>query len=178
MPDQPTINRARFLLGAIFREARLAFIYLHRRQPRIFARGASKFVANADRLNEVTARLADAAGLIESGQNLNWDALEDVGLTGPVLEWKADLIYDVLGRTKPTNEQGSLLPPANEVDLLSYPKSKPIWSRLFKYLKSLFDSLINAITNNQKLRLILDFIREYIECVDASLKFVQSGQEA
>ena len=55
--------------------------------------------------------------------------------------------------------------------ILTYPDSKPVWGRLFKYLKSLFGSLMEAVKEGTKLKYVLDFIKEYIECLDASVKF-------
>lgn len=175
MADPEIQARARFLLSEIMSESRQAITYLFQRKPRIFARHLSNVALNHDRVDEVVKKLEQLAPLLRSAGNnpLDWDALEQVGLTGDTLEWKADLIYDSLGKKKPLGTQSDLWP-LNE--LLSYPKGKPVWSRLFKYLKSLFQSLMNAITNNEKVRLALDFIREFIDCVEASLKFVQSAE--
>jgi hypothetical protein len=52
---------------------------------------------------------------------------------------------------------------------------KPWYEHLWKYAKSLFGSLIQAVERDSKLRAILDAIKEYIECVEASMKFVQEG---
>jgi hypothetical protein len=130
---------------------------------------------NADRLADVRAKLNEAITSIRSGNDLNWNALEEVGLTGNTLEWKADLFYASLGRTKP--QEGPRLSLEPEGEILSYPEGKPVWSRLFKYLKSLFGSLINGVKSDSKVRLALDFIKEFIECVEASLRFAQTGAE-
>jgi len=88
---------------------------------------------------------------------------------------EADLFYASLGRTKSQEEPQSSL--ESEGEILSYPEGKPVWSRLFKYLKSLFRSLINGVKSDSKVRLALDFIKEFIECVEASLRFAQTGAE-
>jgi hypothetical protein len=78
---------------------------------------------------------------------LDWNALEEVGLTGGALEWKADLLYFCLGRPTLGEDTGQLgFGP--EQHMLTYPEGKPIWSCLFKYLKSLLSDV----------RLVLDFI--------------------
>lgn len=174
MPDRHAQHRARFLLGSILIETRHALGHLYRKRPRIFARGFAKTVINHERLTEVIGKLNEVIPDIQSGKALNWKALEQVGLTGEPLEWKVDLIYGSLGRAKPKTQQTTLWP---EQDVLTYPEGKPIWSRLFKYLKSLFESLINGVKSDSRVRLVLDFVREFIDCVEASLKFVQSGQE-
>lgn len=179
MPDQTTIDRARLLLWSILSEARNALGYLHGKPPRLFARGLSRLVLNPDRLKEVEEKLDEATGMVDPrsdrGADLDWNRLEQVGLTGGMMELKADLIYQTLGKPKPTSEQATS---RSQSPVLTYPEGKPIWSRFLKYLRSLLESLINGIANNEKMRLILDFIREYVNCVDGSLKFVQSEQEA
>jgi hypothetical protein len=175
MLDDRTRTRAQFLLSSMLTETQRTLIHLQQVRPRIFARGLVNIALDADRLAEVRARLDEAIPSIRSGNALDWNALEEVGLTGKMLEWKADLLYVSLGRPKPQETPQLSLGPEREI--LSYPKGKPIWSRLFKYLKSLVGSLINGVKKDSKVRLALDFIKEFIECVEASLRFVQSGAE-
>jgi hypothetical protein len=176
MLDDRTRTRAQFLLSSMLTETQRALLHLQHVRPRIFARGLANTVLNADRLAEVGARLDEAIPSIRSGNALDWDALEEVGLTGGPLEWKAELLYVCLGRPKP-DEEVARLNFGPEREILTYSEGKPIWSRLFKYLKSLFGSLINGVKSDSKVRLALDFIKEFVECVEASLRFVQSGAE-
>jgi hypothetical protein len=175
--DKKTRTRTQFLLRSMLVETQRALTHLLHAKPRIFGRGLGNTVLNPDRVGEIKAKLGESIPLISSGKALNWTALKDVGLTGPVLEWKADLLYACLGRQKPIVEQQLRLLPEDE-EIISYPGGKPIWSRLFQYLKSLFGSLIEGVKSNSKVRLMLDFIKEYIECASASLKFIQSGEES
>ena len=55
----------------------------------------------------------------------DWDALEEVGLTGGPLEWKADLLYVCLGRPKPEGETAHS-DFRSEREILTYPEGKPI----------------------------------------------------
>jgi hypothetical protein len=175
MTDAKTRRRAQSILGAMLTETKNAIAYLHSKRPRVFGRGFANMMLNNDRLAEVQEKIEIATREIQGGNVIDWDALEDVGLTGGTLEWKADFFYSVVGRQKPDEQQAiDFKQPSDE---LSYPDGKPIWSRLFKYLKSLLTSLINGIKSNSKVRLALDFIKEYLECVEAPLKFVQSGEE-
>jgi hypothetical protein len=167
--------RAQFLLGSTLTETRRALSRFQRVRPRILACVLAKTLLNADRLAEVRTKLDEIIPSIRSGDALDRGALEDVGLAGNVLEWKADLFYRSLGRPKP--EGAPQLSLGRERKTLSCPKGKPVWSRLLKYLKSLFGSLINGVKNDSKVRLALDVIKEFIECVEASLRLVQSGAE-
>jgi hypothetical protein len=117
--------------------------------------------------------LAQAAKFVAKDRELDWNVVEQVGLSGAMLEWKADLFYQILGKRKPQNAKE-----ANEIrEVLSCPEPKPIGGRLFRYLKSLVGSLIEVAKKDTKLRFVLDCIKEYIECLDASIKFVQSANE-
>jgi hypothetical protein len=173
MPDPHAQDRARFLLGSILIETRYALGHLYRKPPNIFARGFAATVINHERLTEVIGKLHEIMPDVQSGEALDWKALEQVGLTGEPLEWKADLIHPSLGRAKPKTQQTTVWPVP---EVLTYPGGKPIWSPLFKYLKSLFESLISRAKSDSGVRLMLAFIGEFIECAEASLKFVQSGQ--
>jgi len=171
MVDDTTKNRAKFLLHSILEETQHALEHLQQVKPRIFSRGLAHLLVNVDRIGEVSDQLKEATASVNRGNELDWEALEKVGLTGSTLEWKTDLIYLTLGKPKPTEMERSSV---NPVAAVTYPEGKPVWSRLFRYLKSLFGSLINGVKSNSTLRFALDFIKEFIECVEASLKFVQA----
>jgi hypothetical protein len=172
MVDDKTKNRAQFLLHSILDETQHALAHLHRVRPRIFARGLAHLLLNVDRIGEVRDQLREVTESVRHGDDLDWGALEKVGLTGSTLEWKTDLIFLALGRLKPKGAQQ--LSFDSSPGALTYAEGKPVWSRLFRYLKSLFGSLINGVKSNSTLRFALDFIKEFIECVEASLKFVQA----
>src|SRR5882762_646558 len=124
MVDDRTQRRAQFLLGSMLSETQRALVHLQHVRPRIFARGLANALFSADRLDEITAKLDEAIPAVLSGNALDWEALEQVGLTGTTLEWKADLLYVCLGRTKPGEETARLnFGPGR--DPLTYPEGKP-----------------------------------------------------
>lgn len=173
MPDERTRSRAQFLLASMLWEAKHALIQLEHVRPRIFARGISKIILNTHRLAEIRAGLEEAIPSVRSGSAIDWDAIQDVGLTGDMLELKADLFYAALGRPKPERAQQQLFD--DGPDILSYPEGKPVWSRLFKLPRSLLGSLTQGLKQDSRIRLILDMVKEFIECTEASLKFIQTG---
>jgi DNA-binding IclR family transcriptional regulator len=65
----------------------------------------------------------------------------------------------------------------NSDEVLTYETGKPVWRRLFKLAKSFLESLIKAVKETSKLRYLLDFIMEYIDCIDAAVSHRQSAEE-
>jgi hypothetical protein len=168
--DDKTRQRSQFILASMLVDARDALLRLSKVRPKIFRRNLQKILFEHDNSRLVGSKLDQAIASIHHGNEIDWEAIEEVGLSGPMLEWKADLFYRTLGKPKPQETQSK--------EILSYPEAKPVWGRLFKYLKSLFGSLIEAVEKDSRLRLVLDFIKEYIECLDASVKFAQGAGEA
>ncbi len=174
--NSKTKRRAQFILASMLIDARNAISRLSETKPKIFRRNLEKIVFAYDSSRSVLNKLSDATDFILRDSQIKWSRIEEVGLCGSVLEWKSDLVYGALRKKKPEGDQLKLL--SGHRDTLTYPETKPIWARLFKYLKSLLGSLIEAVLDGTKLKYILDFTKEYIECLDASVKFVQAGEEA
>jgi hypothetical protein len=170
-------TRAQFLLASMLNEILAAFDLFHERRPPIIRRGLEEFAYNREIWGTVRAHFVSAINFIVDGRDLDWGRLEGVGLTGRMLEWKADLLYFLLGRKKPdeaaTLEQLQIATPHNQ---LTYAGGKPLFPRLWKYAKSLFGSLIEALETNSALRAVLEVIKEYIEGIEASLVYVQEGE--
>jgi hypothetical protein len=157
-------------------DTRNLILALPRMRPRIFRRNLEKLIFEFDNSVSVGNRLSDAATHIVKDADIDWDVIEQVGLSGPMLELKSDLLYQAMRKKKPDGEIEELFRSGQSA--LTYPESKPIWGGLFRYLKSLLGSLMEAVKEGTKLKYILDFIKEYIECLDASVKFVQGAKEA
>jgi len=170
--DQRTRRRSQFLLGALLTETRTAFEHLHKTKPLIFRRDLVRTVFEQNRWHDVFGKFNDAITLMHSGTGIDWNAIEEVGLSGDMLEWKADLFYFTVGKPKPTELLNAQ--PTPDTPILTYPEGKPVWRRFLKLAKSLFDSLIKGLSENSKLRYILDFIKEYMECVEAAVLINQS----
>lgn len=79
-------------------------------RPHIFARGLANTVINHDRFHDVIGKLNEVTSEIKSGKSLDWESLEQVGLTGNTLEWKADLIYQTFRQTKTHAPTGHFAP--------------------------------------------------------------------
>jgi hypothetical protein len=174
--DDKTKRRAQFILASMLIDTRRVLLQLPQIRPRIFRRNLERILFEFDNSQSVGNRLSDATDYILKDADINWDVIEEVGLSGSMLEWKSNLFYEALRKKKPDGDLDKLL--STHRDILTYPDAKPVWGRLFKYLKSLFGSLMEAVKEGTKLKYVLDFIKEYIECLDASVKFVQSGEEA
>jgi hypothetical protein len=174
--DDKSKRRAQFILASMLIDARSTLLRLPEIRPKIFRRNLERILFEFDNSRSIGAKLSDATDHILKDADINWDVIEDVGLSGPMLEWKSNLFYEALGRKKPDGDLNNIL--GTNRDALTYPDAKPVWGRLFKYLKSLFGSLMEAVKEGTKLKYVLDFIKEYIECLDASVRFVQEPEEA
>lgn len=171
--------RAQFLVASMLNEILAAFDYFHRTRPQIIPNELQNIAFNAEAWGRTRENLVSVIRFVVRGRGMNWQKLQDVGLTGQMLEWKADLLYRIVGKTKPA---GTKIPKQFQIaapgDPLTYPHTKPWYRRLWKYAKSLFGSLIQAIERDSKLRAILDAIKEYLECVEATVHFVEEGSPA
>lgn len=175
MPVQdPENTRAQFLLASILNEILSAFYHFHQKRPEITGRGMEDLAFNAPAWDRLRENLETAIRFIAEGTEINWEKLRDVGLTGEMLEWKADLVYLSVGRTKPAGEempQQFQIATADEAQ--NREEGKPWYKRVWKFAKSLFGSLMEAVKRDSKLRAILDAIKEYIEFVEASMTFLE-----
>jgi hypothetical protein len=175
MAEENTRRRTQYLLASLLAETRNAFDRLHETKPRAFRSDLVHTVFEVQRWQEVRARLNDAIRLIRVGKEIDWDVIEEVGLSGDMLEWKADLFYLTVGQPKPKGEEN--VQAFEDRPILTYPEGKPVWRRFLKLAKSLFDSLIKGLSENSKLRYVLDFIKEYMECVEAAVLLNQRTPE-
>jgi hypothetical protein len=171
--DEKERLRAQFILVSMLSETRTALLHLSEARPNVFRRNLERIIFEHQNSTLITRKLDDAIAYFGTAKEVDWEALEQVGLSGTMLEWKADLFYRTLGKRKPPDTKGR-----QTEDILTYPEAKPVWGRLFKLLKSFFGSLIEAVQKDSRIRMALDFVKEFIECLDASVKFVQGGQEA
>ena len=162
-------KRAQSLLVSMLANTEAALLRLQEEKPDIFRRSVARTIYDGDAVKLVVRELNHALAFFRREKEVNWDSIEQVGLGGRMLEWKADLFYQALGKPKPKENQPE--------EILTYPQSRTVWSRLFKYLKSLFGSLIEAVEKDSRIRMTLDFIKEFVECLDASVRFIQGGQE-
>jgi hypothetical protein len=178
--DSKTKHRTRVLLVSILSELRSAFDHLHKKKPKLFRQEIESLVLDEGSWREARHNIDLAIQLIrnEKGREINWNALEMVGLSSRSLEWKADLHFETLGRPKPEADQLPLPLPQDSGVVLTYETGKPVWRRLFQLAKSFLESLIKAVKETSKLRYILDFIKEYIDCVDAAVSYRRSADEA
>ena len=171
--DERERARAQFILVSMLSETRAALLRLPQTRPNVFRRDLERIIFEHQNSELLARKVDDAIAYFGAAKEVDWDALEQVGLAGAMLEWKADLFYRTLGKRKPAGTEAT-----RTEDTLTYPEAKPMWGRLFKLLKSFFGSLIEAVQKDSRIRMALDFIKEFIECLDASVKFVQGGQEA
>jgi len=169
--------RAQFLLPQILSETRNALQRLPKDRPNIFRESLQPIIFDKKRSKAVAEKLKEVITYFRKPAQVNWDAIEQVGLSGDMLEWKADLFYRTLGKQKPLGTQSAKRGEHQAAPNLTYPEQIPFWGRLLKLLKSLFGSLIEALKEDSKIRMVLDFIKEYIECVEAAMRFMQGGQE-
>ena len=178
--DSKTKHRARTLLVCMLSELRSAFDHLHEKKPKLFRREIKNIVLDEGSWREARRNIELAIQLIRNEKELeiDWNALEKVGLSGRFLEWKADLHFATLGRLKPEADQFQLPLPQDSGEVLTYEPGKPVWRRLFQLAKSFLESLIKAVKETSKLRSVLDFIKEYIDCVDAAVSYRRSAEEA
>jgi hypothetical protein len=177
--QKPEFGRAQFLLASMLNEILAALDNFHKTRPQIIPSSLQNFAFNGGAWVIARGNFVTVIDSIARRRGVNFQRLQDVGLTGPMLEWKADLLYLIVGRTKPAEtKMPKVFPIASQTAPLTYPPKKPWFRRLWKYAKSLFDSLIEAIERDSKLRAILDAIKEYIDCVEASVKFVEDGAPA
>ena len=175
MAEDDIRRRTQWLLASLLAETRNALDRLHDIKPRIFRRDLSHTVGGFNRWQEVRARLNNAIDLIQVGREIDWNVIGEVGLSGDMLEWKADLFYSTVGQPKPKAEENARA--LEDRPILTYPEGKPVWGRFLKLAKSLLDSLIKGLSENSKLRYVLDFIKEYMECVEAAVRLNQRAPE-
>src|SRR5882672_8827636 len=136
-------SRAQFLLASMLNEILAAFDQFHRRKPPIIRRGLENLAFNGPVWQTTRENLVSAIEFIVRGADIDWEKLRDVGLMGEMLEWKADLLYLIIGRRKPAGrEMPQQFQVATPGDQLTYDMGKPWYKRLWKYAKSLFGSLI------------------------------------
>jgi hypothetical protein len=161
-------------------ELRGAFDHLHEKKPRLFRKEIEKIVLDEGTWGEARRKIDLAIQLLrdEKKREIDWNAIEKVGLSGRSLEWKADLLFATLGRPKPEADQLQLPLSQDSSEILTYEPGKPVWRRLFPLAKSFLESLIKAVKETSKLRYVLDFIKEYIDCVDAAVSYRRSAEEA
>jgi hypothetical protein len=171
--DKKERLRAQFILISMLSETRAALVHLSEVRPKIFRRNLARIIFEHRNSTVIANKLGDAITYFGAAKRVDWEALEQVGLSGTMLEWKADLFYRTLGKQKPPGPERR-----QTEDVLTQPQTRPVWGRLFKLLKSFFGSLIEAVQKDSRIRMALDFIKEFIECLDASVKFIQGGQEA
>lgn len=171
--DEKERRRTQFVLVSMLSETRMALFHLSRTRPNVFRRNLEPIIFEHQNLEIIGKKLDDAIDYFKASKEVDWEALEQVGLSGNMLEWKAELFYRTLGKKKPSESEEK-----QTADVLTYPEAKPVWGRLFKLLKSFFGSLIEAVQKDSRVRMALDFVKEFIECLDAAVKFIQGGQEA
>src|SRR6267142_3889679 len=97
-------SRAQFLLASMLNEILAAFDQFHRGKPKIIRRGLEDLAFNVSVWRRVRENLVSAIEFVAKGREIDWEKLQNVGLTGEMLEWKADLLYLILGREKPAGE--------------------------------------------------------------------------
>lgn len=173
-------ERARFLLTGILLETKNILKYLLHKKPKIFQAHLKKTVLDEQRVLDVLLRLDHSVGLIREDE-LDWDAVEKVGLSGATLEWKASILFLTIGKPVPQEEArgprgGRVTKQQQSPDILTYPEGKPVWRRLFKLLLSIFGSLIKAVKEGSELRFILDFIKEYLDHLEASTSYLAEAK--
>ncbi len=172
-------TRPQFLLASMLNEILAAFDLFHQRKPRrppIIRSGLENLAFNREVWGTVRNQFVSAIEFIVQGRDLDWEKLRGVGLTGNMLEWKADLLYSFLGLRKPEGRQmPQPFPVATPDARREYEAGKPWFPRVWKCAKSLFGSLIETLEANSALRAILELLKEYIEGTEACLVYIQEG---
>lgn len=135
-----------------------------------------KLAASRKQWRNARRNFESAVDWIQHERHVDWDALEAAGLSGDTLEWKADLFFEALRKPKPTTKNE----PAHRINDYTLPKSglRLSWfKRAFQLGKRIIKSLKDALLTHPWVKILLEAILEYVECVEATMEFRQQEED-
>lgn len=168
-----------FDLAWILNEIMAALDYLIRERSALFPQAIHALATDQETWVIMRAKMVSAIDDIQHGKGIEWKKLEEVGLTDKLLDWKMNLFCLIVGRNRPTDgdrKKGLQIAKAGVTH--QYPKGKPWYRRFFQLGKSIFASLMEGIKGDSRLRLILESIKEFMEGLEAAMKFLELGAGA